>query len=319
MEFVLTTDGLRGAERFEYWRSAVSDTFVPLRAEPARGAGRPFRGRMRSMALGALQITEVSADAHAVYRTPRLITASGGEYFKLGLQLSGGCVLSQDGREVALAAGDFAIYDTTRPYRLSFEAEYRQLVVMLPRSLLRVPLREMDRATARRLSGQRGFGALAVSVLRQLPQHQAEFQGAERHRLADTVSDLVAGLVTARLAPVASGGGSGRGVSITTIKAYIEDRLGDPGLGPERVAAAHYVSTRHLHRLFQEQGTTVSGWIRHRRLERCRRELGDPTLRERPVGAVAARWGLTDAARFSRTFRHAYGCSPREYRAAALG
>ncbi|WP_218042897.1 helix-turn-helix domain-containing protein [Embleya hyalina] len=316
---MITTDGLRGADRFEYWRSAVSDTFVPLRAEPARSAGRPFRGRMRSMALGALQITEVCADAHAVYRTPRLITASGGEYFKLGLQLSGGCVLSQDGREATLAAGDFAIYDTTRPYSLSFVAEYRQLVVMLPRPLLGVPLRVMDRATARRLSGQRGFGALAVSLLRQLPEHQGEFEEAELHRLGDTVSDLVAGLVTAGLDPVASADGSGRGVSITTIRAYIEDRLGDPDLGPEGVAAAHYVSTRHLHRLFQEEGTTVSGWIRQRRLEHCRRELGDPTLRERPVGAVAARWGLTDAARFSRTFRRVYGCSPREYRAAALG
>jgi AraC-like DNA-binding protein len=32
------------------------------------------------------------------------------------------------------------------------------------------------------------------------------------------------------------------------------------------------------------------------------------------VSAVAARWGLTNAAHFSRAFRAAYGVSPVEYR-----
>ncbi|MFB6894446.1 helix-turn-helix domain-containing protein [Kitasatospora sp. NPDC056327] len=315
MDPVITTDGLRGAERFEYWRSAVNDTFVPLRAEPAAAGGAPFRGRMRSVALGALRVTEISAGAHAVHRTPKLIAASGGAYFKLGLQLSGRCVLGQDGREVALAPGDLAIYDTSRPYSLSFAAHYRQLVVMLPQSLLPVPPAEIARATARPLSGRRGFGALAVPVLRQLPQRPEEFRGAAAHRLADTVADLVAGLVTERLADAVPPAESRGRALLVGVRAYIEEHLGDPGLGPEQVAAAHHISARYLHRLFQEEGGTVSGWIRHRRLEHCRRELRDPASRSRPVGAVAARWGLTDAANFSRAFRRAYGCSPSEYRA----
>jgi AraC-like DNA-binding protein len=58
----------------------------------------------------------------------------------------------------------------------------------------------------------------------------------------------------------------------------------------------------------------VAAWIRERRLERCRRDLLDPVLAERPVSAVAARWGLTDPAAFSRLFRAAYGVPPLEYR-----
>jgi AraC-like DNA-binding protein len=37
------------------------------------------------------------------------------------------------------------------------------------------------------------------------------------------------------------------------------------------------------------------------------------------VSAVAARWGLVNAAHFSRAFRAAYGLSPVEYRAMAGG
>jgi AraC-like DNA-binding protein len=58
----------------------------------------------------------------------------------------------------------------------------------------------------------------------------------------------------------------------------------------------------------------VAGWIRARRLERCRHDLADPGMAARPVAAIAARWGFTSAADFSRVFRAAHGVPPAEYR-----
>jgi AraC-like DNA-binding protein len=98
------------------------------------------------------------------------------------------------------------------------------------------------------------------------------------------------------------------------VHAFIEQRLADPDLSPGMVATAHHVSVRYLYKLFEPQRTGVAGWIRERRLERCRRDLLDPALAARPMGAVAARWGLTDPAAFSRAFRAAYGLPPLEYR-----
>jgi AraC-like DNA-binding protein len=98
------------------------------------------------------------------------------------------------------------------------------------------------------------------------------------------------------------------------IHAFIEEHLGETELSPGIVAAAHHVSLRYLHRLFEAQDTTVAGWIRRRRLERCRRDLADPAFRAVPVAAVAARWGLPDSAHFSRLFRRTYGLPPAEYR-----
>ena len=40
----------------------------------------------------------------------------------------------------------------------------------------------------------------------------------------------------------------------------------------------------------------------------------DPALRAQPVSAIAARWGLTNPAHFSRLFRQAYGAPPAAYR-----
>jgi AraC-like DNA-binding protein len=79
------------------------------------------------------------------------------------------------------------------------------------------------------------------------------------------------------------------------------------------------VSIRYLHKLFETQEATVAEWIRRRRLERCRRDLLDPALRALPVNAIAARWGLLNAAHFSRAFRAAaYGATPGEYRRLAV-
>jgi AraC-like DNA-binding protein len=49
-------------------------------------------------------------------------------------------------------------------------------------------------------------------------------------------------------------------------RAFIQEHLGDPELRPAEIAAAYHISLRLLHKLFQEQGTTVAGWIRTRRL-----------------------------------------------------
>jgi AraC-like DNA-binding protein len=98
------------------------------------------------------------------------------------------------------------------------------------------------------------------------------------------------------------------------IDGFIDQHLGDPELSPGMVATANHISVRYLHKLFQEHDLTVAAWIRRRRLDRCRRDLADPELWARPVGAIGARWGFIDGAHFSRVFRAAFGIPPRQYR-----
>ncbi|MEV6342924.1 helix-turn-helix transcriptional regulator [Actinoplanes sp. NPDC051851] len=81
-------------------------------------------------------------------------------------------------------------------------------------------------------------------------------------------------------------------------------------LGSAAVAAAHHISVRRLHQLFRHEPLTVAAQIRHDRLERCRDDLA---AGRGTVSAIAARWGFGDPAHFSRLFRAAYGCPPREY------
>nr|WP_236667587.1 helix-turn-helix domain-containing protein [Nonomuraea sp. K271] len=98
------------------------------------------------------------------------------------------------------------------------------------------------------------------------------------------------------------------------IRAHIQVHLHDHRLTPRSIARAHHISVSYLHRLFQDQGDTVSGYIRDQRLRRTRRDLADAVLADVPIHRIAARWGFGAPADFSRTFRMAYGESPREFR-----
>jgi AraC-like DNA-binding protein len=110
-----------------------------------------------------------------------------------------------------------------------------------------------------------------------------------------------------------------QGALVASVHAHIEAELGDPGLTPASIAAAHHISVRYLHKLFEPEGRSVAALIRQRRLDRCRRDLIDPALAARPVTATAARWGFVSVPHFHRLFRDTYGLPPGEFRAVHAG
>jgi AraC-like DNA-binding protein len=305
------------ARDFDSWRRAVSESFVPLAVDADRRGS--FHGTMRGTRLADedLRLIEVSAGSHAVSRTPQLLAASERKYFKLSVQLAGTGLLLQDGREAVLAPGNLAVYSTDRPYTLAFDGDFRSLVLMFPHTALDLPADAVAQMTATAMSGSAGLGALVAPFLVRLADNLGSVAGRNGLRLAHNALDLVTTLFNAELDTRSAASRDPHQMLLARIHDFIEDNLGDPALSPGTIAAAHFISTRHLHDLFRDLGTTVSASIRERRLERCRRDLRDPVLAHRPVTAIAGRWGLTDSAHFSRIFRAAYGEPPTSYRAGA--
>lgn len=298
---------------FERWREAVSQAFVPLDAAPLPGRATTFQGGLSSRAVGDLQLSEVSGRATRVTRSTRSIRNADPGVIKVALQCVGVSTVVQHDREATLAPGDLVAYDTSAPYDLAFAGSFGLLVAVLPRETLRVGDHELADATARPISTRAGVGALLRPLL-------TELGGDSLDATASTplVADAVADLVSAALRAATPDRSLGVGESILlSARAYIESNLGDTRLCPADLAAAHHVSLRYLQKLFAQDGHTVAGFIRQRRLDRCRRDLADPTQAHRSVGSIGASYGLIDAAHFSRIFKDAYGVSPRRYRESA--
>ncbi|GGR52415.1 hypothetical protein GCM10010282_51600 [Streptomyces roseolus] len=309
---VLTTASVPDRDKVAYWNDAVSRTLVPMEVAP-QGDG-PFDGRIATSRLAYLQVSTVEADAGRVSRTPALIAGSSEALVAVGLQTSGTATFVQDGRRAEVHEGDLVVYDTARPYSFDYPRRFAAHVFQLPRRTLGVPESDIRRVTGSAVGTGDGFGAMLLPFLAALASSPADgYPPAVADRLAGNVVELLATLITERAHP---GGTDTDAPShlVLRIRDHINRNLGDPDLSPEGVARAHRISVRYLHRLFEGEGTTVGQFIRQRRLEECGRELARRGGTTPTVSAVAQRWGFVSPAHFSRSFRAAYGVSPREWR-----
>jgi AraC-like DNA-binding protein len=271
-------------------------------------ADRIVAGVVGAVRVGAL----TSHRPGGAVRTARQVRRTASDLCKIDIPVDGSGVVEQGGRVARLGPGDFTLADLSRPARWAMSPG-RVIAVVLPRASLPLRPDDIQRMVGVTVCGTRGAGALVSSLAERLVRHLGEYTPAEAARVGAVVPDLLAAALTSHVEADMAPDARVRAQALR-IDAYIDGHLADPGLSPAMVAAAGHMSVRALHRLFESRDTTVAGWIRHRRLERCRRDLVDPALRDRPVTAVGARWALNNPAHFSRVFRAAYGVPPAEYR-----
>jgi len=306
-------------ERVDYLHDVGARIWVPFTAVGEDVSQMEFR----ASGLGPMQVVVIDGAPFRVYRTRKQIEQADPDLLKAYVVCGGNTsVISQDDRQAMLSTGEFALQDTRRPCEQIQGTipgrPLRLLTFMFPPSMLPLPRNGIRELTATRIPASPGLGDLTSQFLLQVARNIDHYTPAEAARLSTAALEVLATRL-ARELEVRDWGTpeARRHALLTTVQAFICQNLGDPGLSPVAVAAAHHLSLRSLHQLFHDEGLTVAGWIRARRMERCRRDLADPALAARPVTAIAARWGFASAADFSRAFRAAHGMPPAEYRRSA--
>ncbi|SCL47742.1 transcriptional regulator, AraC family [Micromonospora citrea] len=316
---VMDTTGVPPADRFPLWVDMAARVAAPIALTSDHA--HDFQGCARMVRLGGIELTRFRYQSLAGRRTPRMIRQGDPEVYQLALTLAGASAISARRRESAIPVGHFTLIDWSRPHDLTHAGEQEgnrpaaSVTAVIPRTLLPLDTDRVDRLTAGTISGLEGPGALLAQHLHHITRYPEQFPAAHGPKLAEITLSLVSMTLATWLdAEDRLPGEVRRQALLSQVRAFVERHLADPELGPQAVADAHHVSLRTLHRLFAAEEETVAGLIRRRRLDRCRRDLGDPLLRHHPVARVARRWGFTDAAHFSRAFRAAYGTGPQAYR-----
>jgi len=320
MSTLIQMDHVPVADRVDFFREMTTAVWVPMECRP--GLDADYRAEFRASGLGPMQVVVMDIMPTTVHRTPQLISQADPDMLKMLLVCGGGAsAVAQGGQQARLSPGEFALYNTRRPYevRCGVDDEPTQLLTfMFPPSLLPLSPGRLRDLAAVRIPATSGVGELTSQFLLQLARNIDSYTPADAARLSAAALEILA----ARLAHELDNRDWGtpetrRHALLTAVQGFIQQHLGDPELSPAAIAAAHHMSLRSLHQLFHEEGLTVAGWIRRRRLECCRRDLSDPALAARPVAAIAARWGFSSASDFSRAFRAGHGVPPAEYRRSA--
>ena len=95
---------------------------------------------------------------------------------------------------------------------------------------------------------------------------------------------------------------------------FIATNVREP-IGPDEIAAAAQVSERALYAGFKASlNTTPMRYLRQLRLDLVHATLLKVDPRRASVTEIALQWGFSDLAHFSRSFRTAFGETPRDYR-----
>ncbi|BCJ55249.1 hypothetical protein Asp14428_67240 [Actinoplanes sp. NBRC 14428] len=265
-------------------------------------AGPGFRGRVATRELGPLRLVSLETPESVCVGRER--DTLDGENLAIKVMIRGRTRIGQGGGDAELGPADLVLLDPTRTLRFESTAS-AHVTMVFPRRELRLRPAQVDRLAGERIDGSHGPGALVSVLARESARLATEFREAEALRSAAAVIELIAVALEARLGDEQAAPDEWLR---NRIAGYIEARLADPGLSPPGIAAAHHISVRRLHKLFEDQPLTVAALIRRRRLERCRAEL---TGSGRTVTAVAARWGFSDPAHFSKLFKTTYGYNAR--------
>jgi AraC-like DNA-binding protein len=312
MSRLLTTGAVGARERLAYWNDAVSDAYVRL---DTTAPGGDVHGEIRVDALATLELSRVTATAQHVRRTRSLIAGAAEDYFLVSIQTRGVGLVVQDGRAAELQPGDFALYDSTRPYALHFDGPFQQYVLMLPGPALRAQLRRADELTASGVRGSRGAGHLMIEMIRTLAADIDVLEPVAAAAVAQSVQHIVVAGLSSLVGPEPEPSTAARREQV---RACARARLRDPGLTVAALAAQLHTSVSTLHRAFAGEPQSIAEWIWAQRLDAVRAELSDPAQRHRTISDLALSWGFVDASHFSRAFRARFGCTARQVRQTAV-
>lgn len=312
--FGFLAEDMAADENILAWREAVATLFDIDELASSDQSG--FRADLRSYAMGPILLGLARASGQCFRRTPETIARSGVDHIILQLYLSGG----YDGRAghtaVHVGAGDVCVLDLAQTLETRATA-FESLTLVVPRPMFDAHLIRVEDLHGLVLPAD---GALA----RLLARHMAALFEAAPQMTLEQCQSVVEGTVSFIVACLKgelerrdADRSTTADASLFRIRQYIEARLADADLTANSVAAHFGMSRASLYRLFTPLGG-VADYIRSRRLHRAFFDLAATGSRTTRISEVARRWQLGTDAHFTRSFKTAYGITPRAAREAAL-
>jgi len=310
MSQCFSTDLVPVSDRLDAWLSNAKQICGDCRFHFPKQI--PFHGSIVRRVLGGQAFTRFASTPVSFAKFPVVSEGAEDPGCILITQLEGIRRYCQNGSVALLTPGDTTLIDAGRPWTSDCSDNCARLYLRAPRWFVQDRLRIGLLPVLPRIQARYGLGATLFRLATSM-YAEAESMSAEEGTFAiEAYLDIFSGCVTrpesaptkldhcAQLRP--------------RVEHFIEKHLSEPLLSPAIIAAAAGISVRHLHRIIAGTGCTVAGWIRERRLERCRTDLADPGLRERSITDIAFYWGFSDSAHFSHCFRQEFGVYPREFR-----
>lgn len=306
----ISTDRFPEAERVGAFREVIGQQMLRLDIEPL--PGKPFYTHARVRPLPGLSVIWSSSSPVRIGRTKQL-TSDGNDdvIFQWSTGVSS---VRQLGREFVLDPGDAVLLSCSDPGGAILRSNCEAISLRVPRNALGHLLRETVTCFARPISGHSTALKLLrhyLGFLREEMSAVPELQQLVVSHVYDLLSIALGATRDAREA--ARMGGAGAAL-LCAIKADIEANLMRGYLSVTSLATRHRVTPRYVQLLFERDGTTLTQFIRERRLAQAHQMLASRRFDDRRIIEIAFACGFNDISFFNRAFRARYGATPTDIR-----
>lgn len=316
MGMFISTDDLQNEsarDRFFLWNDLVSRNVLAQDIEYRIPDGQLY-GSIQTAEVGELLLAKVQCSkGQNVSRSKNQIAKTNEDMSILCMQVAGTAVLRMGDQNISFCQGDWTLCDCLKIYAWHFPDNHGQLVLKLPKRKLDGRLNLPELAHGIKISSTHGVGKITWDFLNSMWTELAADNATLDARFEDITLELVATAVN-EYAGIPKQLSRSHAVRLVEVKNFIKAHLKDPGLYVESIASALHISPRYLHLLFQKEQTSISQYIRDMRLDRCARNLENPSFRYRSITEIAFAWGFNNHAHFSKLFKKRYGLSARDYR-----
>jgi acetamidase/formamidase/AraC-like DNA-binding protein len=258
---------------------------------------------------GGIGMARIASSPQSIHLAPEKKDA-----IWLAVHLDGEALLHDGAKVIELHPGDIVFGATRAGVHLELGSNFRQWMVTIPITLLKVPAPMGLAVAIGRLPGKSGLGRLFSGILGALAD---TFDALGEHELApieSTLSELIASCFEAWNQTDQKVASKSHAAATDRLCQFIEANLSDSTLTLASVAMHEHVSERQVQKLFEGLGQSFTAYLRERRLERSRADLGNRQYGHLSISDICFRWGFNDPAHFSHCFRDRYQMSPRQYR-----
>jgi AraC-like DNA-binding protein len=315
MASLLNLQSVGAAQRAALWARSAQGFFPGLSVRKLDNT--PQVGRIGSMPFGAGRIWSVLSPPLVVTYDP-MSSQDDRHLFSLMIQLSGTTIARQQRRSCLLHAGDCCAIDNGSAFELEVPSASSYVTfVQMPRLSVLARHPHLERQTAELFDPHEAGTGLLRGLLLSVLDSAHVLDDQQRSATLAAIIELLGASRPVRTERLAA-----TNWRVRAALKFIGERFSDATLTAAQVARAQAISRRRLDTLMVESGCeTVTAQIWHRRLAQAAADLTDPRFAGRSVSQLAFAAGFADAAHFSRVFRQAFACTPRQWRErkAALG
>lgn len=315
MQTICSTRTLKGNPHVR-WQETISGLYAPL--DIKIGDNPNFFGEISRTSFGLVELTRSIVDGEFSRRTRRHVAHEMTANCLVVLVRQGPLTVSQFGRECEIESGAYTMLDLSEPYTLKHAGRTDSYFLKIAKSALSYRIRDLESLCAVTRPGAEGVGAIGRDLIESLANH-AESADDSTAALANHVIDFFGIVFDTRPEALVEGNSIAQTGIRRRVLRFIDQNLADPDLSADKIAGALRISTRYLHKVFENSGMSVGCHIRARRLMQCRDALLRTQGASPRVSEIAARYGFRNASHFSTSFKAEFGISPSAARVRALG